>query len=155
MKKTYENWGDEYSIEFDIVIRKKPTTTISVFHFTATDNNCCNDGDRIPAFWLTSHTFLFRASIGDNYNYRHSSFNFVLEKSYHITIKQSTDGSKYWFEIIINGNSLIKLENKKAKTYSTVNLYTSDPWYNPFSSEFGSLCNLKIRQGGTFWVYMR
>ena len=151
MKKTYKNWGDVYSIEFDIVVTKKPTSTMTVFHFTATNHNCCNDGDRIPGFWVNSATFVFRASIGHNYNHAYDGFNFVLGKSYHIAIKQSTDGSKYWFEIIINGNSQSKVENKfGAKTYSTVNLYTGDPWYEPFSSEFGSVCNLKIKQGGTF-----
>ena len=148
MKKTYNNWGDVYSIEFDIVITKKPTAVFSVFHFTATNNDCCNDGDRIPAFWVNSASFMFRAPIGSDYNYRYNSFNFVLGKSYHITIKQSTAG---WFEIIINGNSQVKVENKYgAKSYSTVKLYAGDPWYEPFSSDFGSVCNLKIQQGGTF-----
>merc|ERR1711962_926033 len=150
LKKTYKNWGDVYSIEFDIVVAKKPATIMSVFHFTSTNHNCCNDGDRIPAFWVNSATFVFRASIGShNHNYGYDGFNFVLGKSYHIAIKQSTDGSKYWFEIIINGNSQLKLENKFARTYSTVNLYTGDPWYEPFSSDFGSVCNLKIKQGVT------
>ena len=123
-----------------------PPPSVNVFHFTATNNNCCNDGDRIPSLWVSSDgKFNFRSTLGHTYYAKDVSF--VLGKSYHITIQQSNDGGKYWYEIIVDGHSHTKLENNLPKTYPTVNLYTGSNWLPPFSLEFGTICNLKIKQG--------
>ena len=45
---------------------------MEVFRFTATNENCCNNGDRIPALFINpAGTFHFSSSLynGDNYNY--------------------------------------------------------------------------------------
>ena len=46
----------------------------NIFHFTNTDNNCCNKGDRVPAIWVTP----------DNTN------------NFHITVSTENDGNS-WF----------------------------------------------------------
>ena len=149
--KEYPNWGDIYSIEFDIVITKLSNEVwMNVFHFTATNENCCGHGDRVPALFINkAGEFGFRTSLNDNGNYL-KDFTFVLGKTYHVTIQQSKEGNKYWYEVIIDDDSILREENKNPKTYSTVHLYTSDPWYDPFSSDFGNICNVKIQQGGKF-----
>ena len=150
LTKEYHNWGDIYSIEFDVVVTKLNENWMNVFHFTATNENCCDNGDRVPALFINkAGYFHFTTSLNDNGNYW-KDFTFVLGKTYHVIIQQSKEDNKYWYEIIIDGDSLLREENKSPKTYSTVDLYTSDPWHDPFSSDFGNVYNLKIQQGGKF-----
>ena len=122
----------------------------NVFHFTATNENCCDQGDRVPALFIHKYGFFhFATSLNDDGDYFHQHF-FVLGKTYHVTIQQSIEDNKYWYEISIDGDSILREENKKPKSYSIVHLYTSDPWHNPFSSDLGNVCNVKIQQGGEF-----
>ena len=85
MIKNYQNWGDVYSITFDItVIKQSSITWMEVFRFTATNENCCNNGDRIPALFINpAGTFHFSSSLynGENYNYVHD-IDFVLGETY-------------------------------------------------------------------------
>ena len=119
---------------------------MSVFHFTGNNENCC-----IPALWINRDgKFTIVSSVNDNGHYR-KNIPFELGKTYQVTIKQVKDGSKYWYEIIINGDSKLKVENKNPLTFSTVKLYGSDPWHDSFSSDFGSFCNVEInRERGKF-----
>ena len=151
----YQNWGDEYSIEFDIVVKKLSNIEwINVFHFTGTNKDGppyhLGIGNRIPALFVHKDGFFhFTTSLNNNGNYPKNS-NFVVGQTYHILIKQSKHGSKYWYEIIINGESKLKKENKNAKSYPTVRFYNSDPWWESFTSEFGNVCNLKVQHTGMF-----
>ena len=122
----------------------------SVFHFTANDNSG-DHGDRIPAFWINRNGYFFIvSSVNDNGDY-YKYIPFELGKIYQVTIQQVKDGNKYWYEIIINGDSKLKVENKKPLTFSNVDLYGSDPWHDSFSSDFGSFCNVEInREPGKF-----
>ena len=124
---------------------------MNVFHFTASNESCCDLGDRVPALVIFKDGYFhFTTSLNDNGNYLEKSFAFVPDKNYHVTIQQSKDGNKYWYEIIIDGDSILREQNMNPQTYSTVKLYTSDPWHDPFSSDFGNVCNVKIQQGGKF-----
>ena len=42
------------------------------------------------------------------------------------------------------------MENKNVREYqyNLVDLYTSDPWHAPFTSEYGSVCDMKIVHDG-------
>jgi hypothetical protein len=156
LAKKFQNWGDVYVIKFQIVVTKMPTSLwTSVFHLTGTNENCCDHGDRIPAFWINSNGyFSIESSVNNNGNYwKHIPIE--LGKTYQVTIQQVKDGKKYWYEIIINGDSKLKVENKKPLTFSNVDLYGSDPWHHSFSSDFGSFCNVEInRERGKFWLFL-
>ena len=51
---------------------------------------------------------------------------------------------QYLYEIIVNGESKLKEVNLNPKSYANVLLYTSSPWSQPFTSEFGSICNFTV-----------
>ena len=157
--ETYRNWGDVFSIEFDIVVNKLPRDEwMNVFHFTATNDNCCNNGDRIHAFWVNRGGYFYIISSVNNEGNYQKLVNFVLGKIYRVTIRQVKEGSKYFYEIIVDGKSELRTENRNPKSYPTVRLYRSDPWYDNFSPEFGSICNVKIQQqnsGGKFLPRLR
>ena len=141
----FQNWGKLYTVEFEIIVVKNSGSGwTNVFHFT-TDGNCCNNGQRIPALWIhsTGH-FHITSAVNGNGNYW-KNFDFVLGKMHHITIKQYEVSGKYWYEIIIDGESKFKIENTQPQSFSSVKLYTSDPWHNSFSSDMGSICIDKIQ----------
>ena len=145
--QSFQNWGRLFTIDFDITVTK-PTYGLwgwtNAFHFTA-NGNMENYGDRIPALYINSDGyFSICSAINGNLNYW-ENFDFELGKQYQITIKQFIDKGIYWYEIIIDGESRFKIENTQPQSFSSVKLYASDPWYNSFSSDFGSICNFKIQ----------
>ena len=88
--------------------------------------------------------------VNDN-NHNHNKFKIELGTLYHVVIHQiKDDDNKYWFEIIIDGESKWKLENFIPKTFSTINFYTSSPWYDSFTYEYGYVCYVNIHHGGNF-----
>ena len=129
------------------MVTKLPTVSwLNVFHFTANNRNMGKHGDRIPALFINRHGYFhIVSSVNDKPNYW-KNFNFELGKTYKITIQQTKIGSKYWYEIILNGDSMLRVENKNPLEFSDVHLYESDPWYDSFSADFGSICNVNIDQ---------
>ena len=106
-------------------------------------------GDRVPGLWINKDGhFYFHLTRSDNTddNY-HTNIDFVLGKTYHVTIQQSKEGNKYWYEIVIDGVSILKRENKQPKRFSNVKMYASDPWHAPFTSDLGSISHIKVEQG--------
>ena len=149
MLKVLRNWGDLFKIEFSIKVTKRPKAVYTnVFHFTANGNDCRYYGDRIPALFIhRGGYFVVSSSVSGHTNF-YRNFKFEWGKQYQVTIQQLKDSGKYWYEIIINGVSKLKIENKKAKRFSSVKLYASDPWYPPFTSNLGSISHIKIQQAG-------
>ena len=144
--KEFQNWGLLYTVEFEITVTNAGSGWTNVFHFTANDNNYAY-GDRIPALFINSDGYFHICSaVNGNKNFC-QNFDFEIGKQYQIIIKQSIVGGKYWYEILIDGESKFQIENTQPQSFSSVKLYTSDPWYNSFTSDFGSICNVKIQQG--------
>ena len=149
MVKVFHDWGDLFKVEFSIKVTKAPPAGwTNVFHFSGTDKDCCNYGDRIPALWINGNGNFYICFSGVNGNENYCKlFAIKLNHLYHMTVQQLKDSGLYWYEIIIDGVSKVKTKNYSVKTYSSVKLYASDPWYNPFTSDLGIVSNLKIQQG--------
>ena len=148
MVKLLQNWGDEFKMEFSIKVTKTPPAGwTNVFHFSGTDKDCCNFGDRIPAMWINRDGYFHIASsVNGNGNY-YKNFDFELNNVYQITIQQLKDSSGlYWYEIIIDGVSKEKTENKQVTTYPSVKVYASNPWIDSFTSDLGIISNFKVQQ---------
>ena len=145
--QVFQNWGDVYKIEFCIKVAKWPAVEwTNVFHISETGNNCCNIGDRIPALFVNKNGFFYVCSAVDGNGDYCKKFHFEIGKQNQMTIQQLKENGEYWYEIIIDGASKFKIENKQPKKFSNVKLYASDPWYNPFSSDLGNICNVNIIQ---------
>ena len=146
--QVFQNWGRLFTVEFDIIVTGFVPGWTNVFHFTA-EGNYDNYGDRIPALYIDNINnqgyFHICSAINGNPNYW-KNFDFDLGKQYQITIKQFIENGIYWYEVIIDGESILKIENTQPQSFSSVKLYTSDPWYNSFSSDLGSICNIRIQQ---------
>ena len=144
-----KNWGKLYMIQFEIMVSNSGEGWINVFHFTAGSDNS-NYGDRIPAMWINRNSgseagrFHIASAIGDNKDVD-KEYDYELGKKYHITIKQFKDNENlYWYEIIINTESIFKMQNIAPQSFPNVYLFASDPWYSSFSSYHGSICNFII-----------
>ena len=141
--QVFQNWGRLFTVEFDLTITNAGSGWTNVFHFTANVDQG-HYGDRIPALWIHSAGYFHISSSFNGGNY-YQNFDFELGKMYHIIIQQYkglTDD--YWFEIIIDDESKFKIQNKFQRSFSNVKFYASNPWLDPFSSEFGSIGNMTI-----------
>ena len=67
-----------------------------------------------------------------------------LGKKYDITVQQSKKSGKYWYQIFISGEKTRSFVIWKPRKFTNVKCYTSDPWYPPFTSDLGTVSNLKI-----------
>ena len=132
MMNEYQTWGDVYTIEFSIIVSQIPAETRNVFYFTETNS------DRIPAVFVHK-----KICIG-NTNLKTFCFTFEQGKMYQMTIRHFIECEKYWYEILVDGNSMFKMESTAPESFSNVKFYASDPWHEPFSSDVGSICNVKI-----------
>ena len=132
MMNEYQTLGDVYTIEFSIIVSQMPAEARSVFYFTETDS------DRIPAVFVNKKICII------NTNLKTFCFTFEQGKMYQMTIRHFIECEKYWYEILVDGNSMFKMESTAPKSSSNVNFYASDPWHEPFSSDVGSICNVKI-----------
>ena len=149
----FQNWGDEYLVEFDIAVANLPSSSTSVFRFTSTNGNGFSDGDRIPAlFILKDGIFHFVTSVNNNPEYQ-LNVTFELGKMYHVTIGQqkNKEDGKHWYEILIDGESKLKIENIAPRSYTNVKLYASDSFFDPFITNIGSICNVNIQHQDKGW----
>ena len=127
MYNEYHDWGDVFSIDFDIrvnVLPSKSDEMLNVLRFTANDQDNDNHGDSLPSV-MVSHesSLLFFTSLNDDPKYL-TKFDFDIETVHHITIQQLKKDSRYWYEIVIDGESIVKKENTNINSYPSVILYT-------------------------------
>ena len=148
LKESFQNWGDSYSIEFDIVVNELPSSQwTNVFRFTATNGNFGSHGDRIPALFVNMHYgfFSFRTSLSNQGDFA-SNINFATGEPYHVIIQQFNDSGQYRYKIVMNDEVKEDKVNNNPQSWSNVNLYTSDSFETSFTSEFGNICNFTVEQ---------
>ena len=146
LKKTYPTWKKIYSVSFRIIVKKYSGNWVSVMHFTTGGDS--GYGGRIPAVWIYpgEACFAIWCDVSGKYGYQYmKKINFSLGKKYDITIQQTKKNYKYWCEIIINGSTVVKVQNTQPRIFYNVKEYLSDPWYHAFTSDFGTVSNLKIK----------
>ena len=164
VKKSYPTWGPSFKVSFSLKINKLPRIIdrkiyTNIIHFT-NGGNCCNYGERIPAvyikrvrtgrwWWRRNYVQLtFISAINGRGNFRidfpRGRNGLALGKQYDITIQQSKIGGRYMYQVFISGKRVINEVNRSPKRFNNVKLYTSDPWYPAFTSDLGTISNLKI-----------
>ena len=86
-------WGPTFKIYFDLKVLSfancNPNKMANYLTFTATDNNCCEVGDRIPVFFTNSGGFLQLATqIDANGNHVARSPNLEENVWYSVEVEQ-------------------------------------------------------------------
>ena len=141
----FKNWGKLYKIEFEITVTHQPVSAwTNVFHFTANAENS-NYGDRIPAMYININRFEISSAVDGIKNYVFYT-SFELGRKYKFIIQQFKASGTYWYEIIKDGKSELKIQNTQPQSFSNVKLYGSNPWVPSFFSSWGSICNVHIDQ---------
>ena len=79
LSQEYQNWGDEYSTEFDIVLTNLPNPEwLNVFRFTATNEDFGSHGDRTPTLFVNkAGYFAFRTTLNNEANH-YKKIDFLL-----------------------------------------------------------------------------
>ena len=145
LKKTYPTWNKIYSVSFRIIVKRSDGGWRKVMHFTTGRDNGA-PGSRILVVWIIgSRQICIFSTVSGNNNY-HRYFNLgTLGKPYDITIQQTKENGKYWYQIIINGSTVFKVPNTQPRIFSNVKEYLSAPWGKAFTSDYGTVSNLKIK----------
>jgi hypothetical protein len=105
----------------------------NIFHFTNTNRNCCDDGDRIPAMWIwpNSTSILVSTSTDQGYN----DWGKIYEQNKIIPL-----GIPILISLVVKDNNTITLyinnvihtvgyySNIHRRNNNTI-LYISDPWH--------------------------
>ena len=162
VKKLYPIWYPSFKVSFTIKFNKFPSLAppvTNIITFT-TGEKCCHYGTRIPAVYCSRFEddddgksyirFLFISALNGNGNrfipYTPKGQDAIaLGKQYDITIQQSHMRGRYYrYEVFVSGKRIINEVNGSAKRFNNVKLYTSDPWYPAFTSDLGTISNLKI-----------
>jgi len=145
---TFDTWGPNYLISFDIRMNKKLTNVEkwhNIFHFTATGNNCCSAGDRIPAVWIRDGAFLwpdFNGSTLDK-SEEHKFIPMVINQWYHVRFSQEQIGSSaVRFTGEVDGANVTWTWPMPSTQYKNVKWYQSDPWHASIG-ELGDAFSIK------------
>ena len=101
------SWGPIFKISFELKVLSfstcSPTNMANYLTFTATDNNCCDIGDRIPAFFTNSGGFLQLATqIDENGNLMERSPNLEENKWYQVEVEQFMEDQTVRLKVELN-----------------------------------------------------
>eukprot|EP00091_Calanus_sinicus_P006149 TRINITY_DN1675_c0_g1_i14.p1 TRINITY_DN1675_c0_g1~~TRINITY_DN1675_c0_g1_i14.p1 ORF type:complete len:198 (-),score=30.19 TRINITY_DN1675_c0_g1_i14:147-716(-) len=136
--------GKEYQLTFELKVTKfGAVDTRSVIHLSATGADCCNVGDRVPAVWITKDKkFHIAATVNGIGNY-YQDVPTVLEENKWILVEisQTLVDGKYIYEILVNEESVHKIENTTPQVWGPVKVFAADDWY---PSVEGQIKNLMI-----------
>jgi len=123
-------WGPTFRISFDLKILSfancNPDKMANYLTFTATDNNCCEIGDRVPAFFTNSGGFLQLATQID-YNGNHIARSPNLEENvwYSVEVEQFFEDHEYFFMLRADGRQVFKEHQNNPRYYTNVKIYAA------------------------------
>ena len=121
-----------------LFLQINPFGTISglsnILHATIGKDNQAY-GDRTPGIWFHSQsTKLYICSaVNGNKDYCYTSSALPLHKHSLVIVQQIQSGKnhQYYYQIIINGKTVVNVLNEQARVFKDVKYYASDPWYTP------------------------
>jgi hypothetical protein len=140
------SWGNtnvisnsSMSVSFWINIPSTSPNWTSIFHVTNDNNNCCNNGNRVPALWLWPNSTQLYLSVGTENN----GGNFIIPPTNSQNTSPKLGINKptfitFTFEgknisMYINGilKNSYKCPSNLTKAKSEAQFYCPDPWYSP------------------------
>ena len=152
--ENYQNWGPDYKVEFKIkVTESNRNDPLNVFRLTSTENDCCNHGDRIIYFMITTDNhFQIRSAMfnfpifpppPEDIKYQmngiEKNISFEIGKEYNVTIRQyeTTDTFIYAYEVKVTEINNAANEQRHnivigpyPLTHTNVKFYAGDNFNN-------------------------
>jgi hypothetical protein len=121
-----------YEVSFVLTPHHTLSGWTNIFHFTQTGNNCCNQGDRIPAVWFFSDTTRLHVRSSQQ-----SNGNGGCDTNDQLPIGQATkvdirvENDK--LQVFFGGNLACETNPFSSPTDfsvpQTLQVWASDPWY--------------------------
>lgn len=160
--KTFEEWGPEFHVEFDITIYQIPDPGKSKWIFKIGNGATSHYGwgDVFPAAIMNTNNgciYIYNTLQGNSDS---NHFCPQLNKTSHVAIKQirnSADAQNIYFSINVDGENVHNAKNDAAKTYKHVMFHASPINKGPFSpltSEFGIIENMIVYQSMYCTIYL-
>ena len=125
--------------------KRAPITWVNPYSFLKVQDDTALDGYRIPALFIHRDYLSFRSYFNGLQHGKEIPYD--VEKTYQITQHQFIEYGRYWYEIIVDGVSKLKQDNTRPISFPSVRLFASDNFHDPFTSDWGSICNFKVQQG--------
>lgn len=138
-----------YVVKFDFKPRYFQDGYTNILHLTASRDDCCKQGDRIPGIWFhgasansTYNKLLICSAVNGLGNYCvDSKPNIPRGKWTTVEVSQRPEGAHYIYQVKVGGVLLASMINDQPRYYARVKVYGSDKWYNTAE---GSMRNLVI-----------
>ena len=132
------------SVSFSVKRTATQRYWTSVLHFT-TGGNSGRPGYRIPGVFFHTNSLHICGTVGGNSNYCRN-YNLPQNRWANVRIVNSRGGRGYtWYSIYVNGRRILRVKNTNPRVYRNVRVYTTDPWYRPFT---GVIKNLRFTSSG-------
>ena len=133
------NLGQDYEISFTIVIKDIEPNWGSLFHFTVTNGDCCNFGDRLPALWLYPGGTNLHCRLGDSTegNWGIDSDG-PLPMNTPVAVRLRAMGSDVSLEI--DGRVVASAKQPTYRPSGLATIYAGDPWYPPARATISNFC---------------
>jgi len=141
--------GKDYDVSFELKITKFGTDAFqSVLHLTLGEDH--GNGHRIPGVWVTAEKKLFiSSSVSGNAN-KEDTVPKELEagKWIKVHISQKLVDGKYMYEVKVNGESVVNVENTKPEQFGPIKVFAGDNWYPNVEGQIRNLHIATKPEGG-------
>ena len=131
----------DYQVKFTII----PGPTVNpdwsnIIHFSATGDNCCNYGDRVPGVWFYPgkrqlHIIDGHGQVGAGNDECVIEEELVPGTRYNVQV----DAHEKFVEVYINNVMKCTEPRKDRRPFPTAKVYASDPWYAPADAVLSGL----------------
>lgn len=131
----------DYQVKFTIT----PGPTVvsdwsSIVHFSATGNNCCDYGDRVPGVWFYPgkrqlHIIDGHGKVGSGNDECVIEDELVAGRPYNVQI----DAHEHFVEVYVNDVMQCTEPRQDRRPFPTAKVYASDPWYAPADAVLAGL----------------
>ncbi|KAI8897016.1 hypothetical protein BC833DRAFT_566137 [Globomyces pollinis-pini] len=120
----------DYEIEFNLTINALTPSWGNILHFTTTNNNMANNGDRIPGVWLYPNAA--KLLVAQDFD---TQANVATPMGATISI-----GEPHYIKIVAVGQKIrtyvdnvlySTITNSNLRTKGVANVYIGDPWHTP------------------------
>merc|ERR1739838_122584 len=92
-------------------------------------------GDRAPAVFVEKDSVCIMMALSGDENYRYNHTGLVAGAWYYLDLEQVEQEGVYLFQIVVDGVTVLEVENSRPTEFEQVQVFASDPWYPPLNGK--------------------
>jgi hypothetical protein len=148
--QTFDNFGPDFTITFDLKITKLPVRWHNILHLT-TGESCCAAGTRIPGVWLYYHNGKpFLRAVITMTTSGSQNLDILLEMNRQYSVELVQKDGVFSLKVIYRAIGLawptVRRIHSGSASFQNVKFYWSNKW-DPSAREVAVLSRLIIHQG--------